>query len=67
MLCIGDKIMDIDNIFSSLIKEIGYQNNKTVVINKVVMNSKEVEKNNLFVAIRGGMPMLMRHLKKVHL
>ena len=46
--------MDIDNIFSSLIKEIGYQNNKTVVINKVVMNSKEVEKNNLFVAIRGG-------------
>jgi UDP-N-acetylmuramoyl-tripeptide--D-alanyl-D-alanine ligase len=54
MLCIGDKIMDIDNIFSSLIKEIGYQNNKTVVINKVVMNSKEVEKNNLFVAIRGG-------------
>jgi UDP-N-acetylmuramoyl-tripeptide--D-alanyl-D-alanine ligase len=54
MLCIGDKIMDIDNIFSSLIKEMGYQNNKTVVINKVVMNSKEVEKNNLFVAIRGG-------------
>ena len=54
MLCIGDKIMDIDNIFSSLIKEIGYHNNKTVVINKVVMNSKEVEKNNLFIAIRGG-------------
>ena len=32
--------MDIDAIFSSLIQEIGYSNNKTVVINKVVMNSK---------------------------
>ena len=64
MLCIGDKIMDIDAIFSSLIQEIGYSNNKTVVINKVVMNSKEVEKNNLFIAIRGGNAYISEALEK---
>ena len=56
--------MDIDAIFSSLIQEIGYSNNKTVVINKVVMNSKEVEKNNLFVAIRGGNAYISEALEK---
>ena len=56
--------MDIDNIFSSLIKEMGYQNNKTVMINKVVMNSKEVEKNNLFIAIRGGNAYVNEALEK---
>ena len=56
--------MDIDAIFSSLIQEIGYSNNKTVVINKVVMNSKEVEKNNLFIAIRGGNAYISEALEK---
>ena len=56
--------MDIDSIFSSLIIEKGYKKKKTIIVDKVVMNSKEVEENILFIAIRGGNAYVEEALKK---
>ena len=56
--------MDIDSIFSSLIIEKGYKKKKTIIVDKVVMNSKEVEENSLFIAIRGGNAYVEEALKK---
>lgn len=56
--------MDIDSIFSSLIIEKGYKKKKTIIVDKVVMNSKEVEVNSLFIAIRGGNAYVEEALKK---
>ncbi len=56
--------MDIDSIFSSLIIEKGYKKKKTTIVDKVVMNSKEVEENSLFIAIRGGNAYVEEALKK---
>ena len=57
--------MDRKDIFCEIVK--CESDKKFIDIKKIIMNSKEVEKDDLFVAIRGEISLWEKLLKKGHM
>ena len=57
--------MDRKDIFCEIVK--CEYDKKFIDIKKIIMNSKEVEKDDLFVAIRGEISLWEKLLKKGHM
>ena len=57
--------MDRKDIFCEIVK--CECDKKFINIKRIIMNSKEVEKDDLFLAIRGGNKLRRKLLKKGHM